>query len=542
MADNLPGMREPVGDLTQDIGSASALPPSLQILLNEGLYTRMKQLGMLMANAEGFTPKHLLGKGEACFAVINCALDWKINPHFVARHTYQTPSGQIGFDGALTQAILEKSGRFIGPPEFQFRGDWSKLIGKFERRTGQRGGEYYAATWTDKDAVGLGVIVKWQVRGEAKPRVWPGESEPFWLTQCHPRNSTLWATDPKTQICYLAIRRFASIAAPGIAGAAGFDAADTLSAAEMARDITPPPPRPTREQFTAAAAVADDVVYEQATEAPIVAFDVARPDGEVVAYDDPEDAAMALLDLLRDARGDRRALAALREDNDALCLALVDCGRSDLVDEIDAACDIRNINPADRPAPAKAAEQNAPGGHAEKSVAKPNSDKPLCDGAEGDHGAGPHIAKAADDPEDAGNVGGHPAPQQEPADIKRRAFQPAPIPITKEPAPIEMPHAFKRQAAFQEAAAQQAGAIASNTPAAGAIEPPLRNGKPDYRTWRIVLFDAAMRKCATVEDLATLIGDNYEHIENHDRQLPDQAAAFKARRDAIMARLDQGNG
>lgn len=90
-----------------DVGG-SALPPSLQILLDEGLYTRMKQLSGLMSKAEGFTPRHLIGKPEACFAIINTSLDWKLNPHFVARHT--TPSSKC-----------PQAGPAIGRPSRRYR-------------------------------------------------------------------------------------------------------------------------------------------------------------------------------------------------------------------------------------------------------------------------------------------------------------------------------------------------------------------------------------------------------------------------------------
>lgn len=224
--------------LADELG-ASGLPPSLQILLDEGLYNRIKQLAGVMAKAEGFTPKHLLGKPEACFTIINLALDWKRNPHFVAENTYQTPGGSIGFRGNLVQSILEGSGRFIGSPDIEYFGDWKKVVGKFELKTSQRGNEYVAPTWTAADALGLGIIIRWQVRGEKKPRVWPGENDPFYLTQCYPLNSPLWATDPKTQIAYLGIRRFANLAAPGILGAASFDYDEVIDASERARDVTP---------------------------------------------------------------------------------------------------------------------------------------------------------------------------------------------------------------------------------------------------------------------------------------------------------------
>src|SRR3954470_24890772 len=126
---NLPATSSRGGNLAAAMGGAG-LPPSMQLLLDDGLYNRIKQLSVVMANAKGMTPEHLIGKSEACFNIITNALDWKLNPNFVAGHTYQTPSGRIAYDGALVQAILEKSGRFIGAPVFEFHGDWAKIVGK----------------------------------------------------------------------------------------------------------------------------------------------------------------------------------------------------------------------------------------------------------------------------------------------------------------------------------------------------------------------------------------------------------------------------
>lgn len=300
--------------LADELG-ASGLPPSLQILLDEGLYNRMKQLSMLMARAEGFTPKHLLGKGEACFAIINTALDWKLNPHFVARHTYQTPGGSIGFDGALVQSVLERSGRFIGSPEIEYHGDWEKLTGKFDRKTSQKGNEYVVPTWTATDALGLGIVIRWQVRGEKKPRAWPSENRPFYLTQCYPLNSPLWATDPKTQIAYLGIRRFANLAAPGILGAASFDYDEVIDASERARDVTPSPRRPRPEDYADAGSPASS---EPVTEEDDN-IEVVDVDGFVHACrsaDDVEEAVEFLLvEIDKAARMGKARLEGLWESN-----------------------------------------------------------------------------------------------------------------------------------------------------------------------------------------------------------------------------------
>jgi hypothetical protein len=369
----LPAQHEPIGDLGADIG-VSALPPSLQVLLNEGLYIRMKQLSVIMSKAIGITPAHLIGKGEACFAVINMALDWRLNPHFVARHTYQTPGGSIGFDGALVQSILERSGRFTGSPEMEYRGNWESLTGKFRTATGRSGGDYVVPTWEAKDATGLGIIVHWQVKGEAKPRVWPGEDKPFWLTQCYPLNSPLWATDPKTQIAYLAIRRFANLAAPGILGAASFDQDDLLDASVMARDVTPPP-RPRPEDFADSRSEAETVDRP----APLVIVDWIGD--EAATSDDPADAAArfkALLDAAERAKGDL-GVAAMWDNNARLIHDLRERGQDAVADELKAYYAERLANAAaaktepgagsgKEPAPAS---QGAPGAGSGSEQGKP---------------------------------------------------------------------------------------------------------------------------------------------------------------------------
>jgi hypothetical protein len=73
------------------------LPPSLQIMLDDRLFARTTQLARQMATDTVFTPRHLRGKESACFTVLNMALDMKLNPQFVARATYETPGGSIGF-------------------------------------------------------------------------------------------------------------------------------------------------------------------------------------------------------------------------------------------------------------------------------------------------------------------------------------------------------------------------------------------------------------------------------------------------------------
>jgi hypothetical protein len=200
----------------------SSMAAGLALFMEDKLFDRARQLANIMAKADGFMPRHLQGKPEACFAVIDRAITWRLSPYAVALSTYMTPGGSIGFEGKLCQAILENSGHLAGPVEFEHFGDWSKVQGQFEIRTSDKGSKYAAPKWTDKDAVGLGVIVRAQVRGEKKVR-----ELRFELIQAFPRNSTLWATDPKTQICYTAVRRFAATAVPAIFMGMPFDIEDT---------------------------------------------------------------------------------------------------------------------------------------------------------------------------------------------------------------------------------------------------------------------------------------------------------------------------
>jgi hypothetical protein len=220
--------------------------PALRIMLDDRLFERCQSIARFMSNAHGMLPDHLIGQPAACFAVVNRALAWNLDPYAVGACTYPTPGGRVGFEGKLVSAVLEASGRLIGGMKFRHLGDWSKLVGKFVQKTSKKGRPYMAPAWTDADEVGLGVEISAHIRGEAEPR-----SFEFWLVQAHPRNSTLWATDPRTQIVYLATRRFANLVVPHLFMGLPFDG--ELVSDELV-DVTnsadgKPPARPRREDF-----------------------------------------------------------------------------------------------------------------------------------------------------------------------------------------------------------------------------------------------------------------------------------------------------
>jgi hypothetical protein len=220
-----------------------------------------------MSKATGVTPKHLIGAPEACFAVVSRAITWRLDPFAVALATYQTPGGQIGFEGKLVHAILENSGKLSpssGGIRYEHYGDWSKVQGRFKIVESQKQDsegkprKYAMPSWTDEDAragkpadqttyplaQSCGVRVIAHLRGESKPRFLD-----FDLIQAQPRNSTLWATDPMTQICYTAVRRFASSVVPALMMGVPFDPVDNFGApidvtADSEREVSDDIPMP----------------------------------------------------------------------------------------------------------------------------------------------------------------------------------------------------------------------------------------------------------------------------------------------------------
>lgn len=326
-----------------DLGPVAAMPLAMRIWFDDRLFDRAKLIAKYISEAEGFTPPHLLGKTAACFAVVVRSLTWRLDPYAVAKATYQTPGGQVGYFGTLCQAILENSGQLDGNVKYEHYGDWSKIKGKYDIRKSEKGKDYAVPTWTRADAKGLGVKVKAQVKGEAEMREWE-----FDLDQAFPLNSTLWATDPKTQICYTAVRRFSSVAAPGLFMGVPFDRED--EAAGMI-DVTP---RPQREDYVDQYSPAGykpgggekTVAGEQQTEpaadtgkkaAQREQYEVVDAEGEVQRYPSAAKATSAFEKLLEQtAPKGGQALEDLWEANGLLLTQLRETGKtktSDMLSE-----------------------------------------------------------------------------------------------------------------------------------------------------------------------------------------------------------------
>lgn len=193
---------DPQFNLTQFDAASLILGPT---------WDRIQAFGKMMARGAATIPRHLQGNEADCTAITLQAFGWRMNPYAVAQKTHISQSGALGYEAQLVNAVIQASGELQGDPDYEYIGDWSKVLGKVEERRSDKGGKYYVATYTKADEEGLGVIVKARLRGEAKHR-----ELTVMMSQAWPRFSTQWATDPKQQIAYLALRKFVRLHKPGV--------------------------------------------------------------------------------------------------------------------------------------------------------------------------------------------------------------------------------------------------------------------------------------------------------------------------------------
>ena len=236
--------------VTQSQSTALAVnsASSYALLMDQGSLERLERIADMMFTGRTTVPQHLRGSKGDCFAVVLQSMQWGMNPFAVAQKTHLSQSGALGYEAQLISAALSGSGALKEDPEYEFIGDWSKVLGKVEERKSDKGGKYYVATYTKQDEVGLGVICRATLKGESKPR----ELEVM-LSQCYPRFSTQWATDPKQQICYVAVRKWGRLHKPGVL--LGVYTPEELEQSGekfmgMAEDLTPAAPAAPKSAYT----------------------------------------------------------------------------------------------------------------------------------------------------------------------------------------------------------------------------------------------------------------------------------------------------
>ncbi len=227
-------------------------------LFDAGQFAGAMKLAELLSTATGWVPRHLLGNPGACFGIVSLAKAWNVNPFLLAAGTADV-HGKLLFEAKAVQAGIERSGALTGRLSFRMIGDWSQIRNKFRMVTGRNDKDgkptsYAQPAWDAAAEKGLAVEVSGTPAGDTEPA-----TDVTYLEACHPRNSTLWATDPETQCRYRATRNWARKCLPAVMlGAVTQDE----YAGEVVIDVTPQAPAPspksrlTRKETPAAAETA----------------------------------------------------------------------------------------------------------------------------------------------------------------------------------------------------------------------------------------------------------------------------------------------
>ncbi|MDX7607653.1 RecT family recombinase [Klebsiella quasipneumoniae] len=191
------------------VGTAAA------IFSPEGM-DRLVRFATMMADSKATVPAHLAGKPADCLAVTMQAAQWGMNPFAVAQKTHVV-NGTLGYEAQLVNAVVSSSNLLATRLNYKWDGDWSKVSGK-----------------TDKSP-SLTVTVWATLKGESEPRTMT-----ISMAQAGVRNSPLWEQDPRQQLAYLCVKRWARLHAPDVL--LGVYTPDELqeAAPRAERDITPP--------------------------------------------------------------------------------------------------------------------------------------------------------------------------------------------------------------------------------------------------------------------------------------------------------------
>lgn len=181
------------------------------MILNSQAMSQIITFSEMMAKGHCTVPKHLQGNPADCMAIVMQSARWNMDPFAVAQKTHIV-NGNLGYEAQLVNAVVSSSTKIEGSFFYEWFGPWEQVIGKFKTLTSKNGGKpYQVPDWTPVDEKGCGIRVSATLRGEDSPRTLE-----LLLSQAQVRNSTLWASDPKQQLAYLGVKRWARLYAPDV--------------------------------------------------------------------------------------------------------------------------------------------------------------------------------------------------------------------------------------------------------------------------------------------------------------------------------------
>lgn len=195
-----------------------ASPGNTALILDSKHFEQMSAIATMMSKGVSTVPKHLRGNQGDCLAVVMQAAQWGMNPFAVAQKTHVV-NGTLGYEAQLVNAVVTTMAPTKDRINYEWFGDWTKVMGKFEERESKKkvdedtgkAVKYRVPDWKIEDEAGLGVRVWATMKGETVPR-----ELTLLLVQCRVRNSPLWADDPRQQIAYLAVKRWTRLHCPDV--------------------------------------------------------------------------------------------------------------------------------------------------------------------------------------------------------------------------------------------------------------------------------------------------------------------------------------
>lgn len=242
---NAPTNQNALTQVAQPSDLPTVATSSAALILDSTSMNSIMTMAEMMAKGRSTIPAHLAGNASDCAAVIMQSMNWRMNPWAVAQKTHVV-NGALGYEAQLVNAVIQSSGVTIDRFAYEWFGSWEKIIGKskvmqkaaagkYGDKDYKKAYEYRVPDYSMADEDGLGVRVWSTIKGEKEPRVLE-----LLLVQASVRNSPLWATDPKQQLAYLAVKRWTRLYAPDVI--LGVYTPDELEEVnrEM-RDITPAP-------------------------------------------------------------------------------------------------------------------------------------------------------------------------------------------------------------------------------------------------------------------------------------------------------------
>ncbi|WP_447870250.1 RecT family recombinase [Serratia fonticola] len=221
---------------------------NISILTNGDLFDRLMKISEVMAKSGAMVPQHFRDQPDACMAITMQAARWGMDPFVVAQKTHLV-NGTLGYEAQLVNAIINSMAPTKDRIHFEWFGPWENILGCFVEKTGKSGNKYIAPGWSLADEKGVGVRAWATLKGEDEPR-----ELLLYLSQAQVRNSTLWASDPRQQLAYLAIKRWARLYCP-----------DVILGIYSDDELLEPTPR-TEKDITPAAATVSELASAPATE------------------------------------------------------------------------------------------------------------------------------------------------------------------------------------------------------------------------------------------------------------------------------------